>query len=694
MNTNYIKKKWKEALNIGRINDQHYLEVQRNALMNALGIISIFISLFVTIIYSFLDFSNKYSALVILPISILILICNKKKKYNLARNIAFFGCLLCVTFWCFYTRRSGAELLYITLACSCASIYRKKRGIILSMIACSALYFIYVFYDYLVPFVADSTINYFVIKTILAYTSAGIIFFQIMLYVEMTMKFSKSLDKRYEELNFVFDKQKDTEIKLQKSNNELVAFNTKLDILVKNANEEVNSYQSAINDNLYSIVTDSNGVILKINDIYLEKTGYKKEEVLGQNINILKSDYHSNSFYENINKTLTSGNVWRGESKIKTKSGNSFWIVSSILPILNPDSSITKYLTVSADITDKKNAEEKERSAIEKLIKNENRLQFLLENQIDLIVITDKSGIRKYVNQSFCNFFGKDKNYYVGTNYKTLDPENVIESYVKTFESLSYNNPKITTLDVLDNANGETKWIEWNEVAFFDSEKNITEILSIGHDVSELKQMEFQNANYIAQFEEMAFKNSHKFRGPLSNIIGITNLFDDNSLKNDEIKEFANLIKISADNLDAASQEMSLFINMYHSDKNHQKDKPNIDVDFDDARSKHLNWKYKIRNFLDGTGSLTSKQAISHINCDTGKWYYSQGKVKYGHIESMQKFELEHKKIHNQVIEILNLKSIDENELAENKYKELLQTSDKIILLLDEAEAIVKKSIS
>ena len=206
--------------------------------------------------------------------------------------------------------------------------------------------------------------------------------------------------------------------------------------------------------------------------------------------------------------------------------------------------------------------------------------------------------------------------------------------------------------------------------------------------------MEFQNANYIAQFEEMAFKNSHKFRGPLSNIIGITNLFDDNSLKNDEIKEFANLIKISADNLDAASQEMSLFINMYHSDKNHQKDKPNIDVDFDDARSKHLNWKYKIRNFLDGTGSLTSKQAISHINCDTGKWYYSQGKVKYGHIESMQKFELEHKKIHNQVIEILNLKSIDENELAENKYKELLQTSDKIILLLDEAEAIVKKSIS
>ena len=56
----YIIQKWKEALNIGCHEKLHYLERQRIAILNAISVIVIFVSISITIIYYVLDFSNKF----------------------------------------------------------------------------------------------------------------------------------------------------------------------------------------------------------------------------------------------------------------------------------------------------------------------------------------------------------------------------------------------------------------------------------------------------------------------------------------------------------------------------------------------------------------------------------------------------------------------------------------------------------
>lgn len=688
----FIKQKWSDSLNIGRKNNIHYLELQRIALLNAVAIISLFLSFTIFTIYYSLGFSNKYVPLIMIPICFSVLWSNKIGKYRLAKNIAFLGFLISITFWSFYTRRSGAELFYITLACSSASIFKRKKTIFLSMFVCGIFYFLYAIYDNVVPFQTDPTINYFFINTLLAFTTAGVVFFQIMLFVDLTNHFSKSLDKKYDELNFAFDKQKGTEDKLKNSNIELLSFNNKLDQLVKKSNSELQSYQTAINDNLYSIVTDLDGTILKINDNFINACGYTKAELLGKNFTILNSDFHSENFYKSISERIDAGKVWRGETKNRAKDGSFFWIISSILPIFDSKKKVVRFFTISVNITDKKNAEEKEKLAVYNLTKSEKRLRLLLENQTDLIVITNSEGKRRYVNQSFCNFFGKERDYFIGSNYRTLDTKIAKETYLEIFKKLTVDNPKIKSVSVLENANGEKRWIEWNEVALFDSNDNVIEILSIGHDISELKEIEFQNANYIAQFEELAFKNSHHFRSPLSNVMGIIDLLDNNESSKEEIKELINIMKVEISDLDGASRELSAFINSYHS-RNHKPERKSFNIDFIEAKSKHLNWRYKIRNYLDGTGTLTANQAVSHLHCDIGKWYYNEGKDRYGHLPPVQKFEIEHEKLHNLVREILELKSIDEHDIAETKYLELVHTSDKIILLLDETEVIVRNYI-
>ncbi len=114
-------------------------------------------------------------------------------------------------------------------------------------------------------------------------------------------------------------------------------------------------------------------------------------------------------------------------------------------------------------------------------------------------------------------------------------------------------------------------------------------------------------------------------------------------------------------------------------------------VDFSQARFKHLNWKFRIRAFLDGKETLTKEQAVSHRDCDLGKWYYSRGKAVYGYLPEMQEFEREHEKLHLLVRQIVDEKSKGNIKGSEQLYEKLLQTSDNIIRLLETAEKSINQ---
>lgn len=115
-------------------------------------------------------------------------------------------------------------------------------------------------------------------------------------------------------------------------------------------------------------------------------------------------------------------------------------------------------------------------------------------------------------------------------------------------------------------------------------------------------------------------------------------------------------------------------------------------IDFSQARFKHLNWKFRIRNFLDGKELLTMEQAVSHQHCDLGRWYYADGKAKYGHLQEMKEFESEHQALHDMVKEIIQLQESGKKAKSELKYKEVLKSSDTIVRLLNDAEGKINKT--
>ncbi|WP_027001448.1 CZB domain-containing protein [Hugenholtzia roseola] len=113
-----------------------------------------------------------------------------------------------------------------------------------------------------------------------------------------------------------------------------------------------------------------------------------------------------------------------------------------------------------------------------------------------------------------------------------------------------------------------------------------------------------------------------------------------------------------------------------------------IVIDFSAARFRHLNWKFRLRSFLDGKETLTLAQATSYKDCDLGKWFESVGKPKYGHFAQMQQFDQTHQTLHNLVAAIIKAQARGESEQAELLYKQLGRISDQIMELLSEVEKI------
>jgi methyl-accepting chemotaxis protein len=109
-------------------------------------------------------------------------------------------------------------------------------------------------------------------------------------------------------------------------------------------------------------------------------------------------------------------------------------------------------------------------------------------------------------------------------------------------------------------------------------------------------------------------------------------------------------------------------------------------LDLSGAKSAHLNWKTRLRSFLDGKTTLTEAEAVSHQQCAFGKWYYSEGLKQYGHIQELRDVEEPHAELHRTIKEIVQAMKTGDKAGAERLYANVEGISARIVALLDIAE--------
>jgi PAS domain S-box-containing protein len=122
----------------------------------------------------------------------------------------------------------------------------------------------------------------------------------------------------------------------------------------------------AIDEHAIVSTTDTGGRITYANDKFCALSGYRREELLGQNHRMVKSGLHPASFYDELWNTITAGKVWHGEVCNRHKDGTHYWVEATIVPILDTHGRVTQYLSIRTDITAQKQKEEELRISNER----------------------------------------------------------------------------------------------------------------------------------------------------------------------------------------------------------------------------------------------------------------------------------------------------------------------------------------
>lgn len=121
----------------------------------------------------------------------------------------------------------------------------------------------------------------------------------------------------------------------------------------KNAEMELRRLESAIDQAAeVVIITQPDGTILYVNPAFEKTTGYKREEVLGQNTRILRSADQDDDFYADLWNTITQGNVWEGRFVNRRKDGKLYYEDATISPVRDSSGKIINFVAVKRDVTE------------------------------------------------------------------------------------------------------------------------------------------------------------------------------------------------------------------------------------------------------------------------------------------------------------------------------------------------------
>lgn len=160
-----------------------------------------------------------------------------------------------------------------------------------------------------------------------------------------------------------------------KVKNELRALNELLESKVAERTAEISDYKHALDEADIVAITDQKGIIQHVNDNFCKISKYSREELLGQDHRIINSEYHPKEYIRDLWVTIANGNIWKGELKNRAKDGTVYWVDTTIVPFLNEQGKPYQYMAIRADITKRKEAEEREQRLIEELIRNNKDLQ-------------------------------------------------------------------------------------------------------------------------------------------------------------------------------------------------------------------------------------------------------------------------------------------------------------------------------
>lgn len=116
-------------------------------------------------------------------------------------------------------------------------------------------------------------------------------------------------------------------------------------------------YKSSVDRSFIVSKTDKEGIITYVNDEFCKISGYSRDELIGNNHNIIRHPDMNVAVFKDLWHTIKDKKEpWFGEIHNQKKDKSSYWTKAIINPILDNDGNIIEFIGIRTDVTELENA--------------------------------------------------------------------------------------------------------------------------------------------------------------------------------------------------------------------------------------------------------------------------------------------------------------------------------------------------
>ncbi|WP_430816800.1 response regulator [Carboxylicivirga sp. RSCT41] len=289
------------------------------------------------------------------------------------------------------------------------------------------------------------------------------------------------------------------------------------------------------------MITDTQGNVEYVNKGFKSLESYSKSELESGDTNFFKLQNEKNELADLLWQTIQEGKVWQGEISSTKEDGSIYWEKVLISPVLSKDKTISNYVAIKEDTTEKK-------LLTESLKESNKALSTITDNLPVGVMIVDKDRQIIQVNKTASKIMG----------FANSD-EAMVHLTNSSYEELFFTNKKEEYKDEQTGINvaalEERLEIKENNVSR-EILKNIIPIsleqkdvfLEAFMDISAQKEIQKKEAESNKAKSEFLANMSHEIRTPMNGIIGATELLAKTRMTKEQ-KNVVSIIGRSCDNL-------------------------------------------------------------------------------------------------------------------------------------------------